>query len=210
MGYKNSTLSRQTLLAQLKLPATCKHSLYGAGKITKVTVSDAKGDLVITCQFGSSKLGFLYSKTSSTALQIPGSQRILYDRLLTTLDDTYRIFAPTKLDKNSLIIDTVSVDEISTEVTTTEPEALVDILETVAEVIDGIDTDKEGIQSSQKKNKSKKRIDFTTEMTCKDELAASGLDTLQNTEEIENTVFVEDMQLQAETEIPEVTAFDVD
>ena len=159
MGYKNSTLSRHTLKAQLELPTICKHRLYGAGKVIDVLVSDAKGDLVITCQFGSSKLGFLYSRTPNTTLQLPASQRILYDKLLSTLDDTCKIFEVAKTPRLTPET-TTSMASDSTESDPT-PEALAEVIESVADVIEAADLDSEVSQQSVRKNKLKKKTDQT-------------------------------------------------
>lgn len=213
MGYKNSTLSRHTLKAQLKLPTTCKHSLYGAGKVVDVLVSDAKGDLVITCQFGSSKLGFLYSRTPNTTLQIPVSQRILYDKLLNTLDDTYKIFEVAKASKLT------PKAGMASDLTESDPapEALAEVIESVVDVIEAVELDSEISQPSVRRNKLKKKTDADT-VVINTELVSTKIDNteavdLQNTEETLESMSIADIALDsavADTTIPEMVAFDAE
>jgi hypothetical protein len=213
MGYKNSTLSRHTLKAQLKLPTICKHSLYGTGKVVDVLVSDARGDLVITCQFGSSKLGFLYSRTPSTALQIPASQRILYDKLLNTLDDTCKIFEGTKISRLTPRTTTGSASDLTES--DPAPEALAEVIESVVDVIEAVELDSEISQHSARRNKPKKKTDATvinTESVSTDTDNTAAVD-LQNAEETLESMQVPDIDLNsaaAETIIPETVAFDAE
>ena len=88
MNYRNTPKSQQTLLSQIRLPVSCKHKVYGSGKVVDVKIAESRGDLVLICQFGLSRLGFLYSKTPSMTLQLPASQRALYDQLLDTIEDS--------------------------------------------------------------------------------------------------------------------------
>jgi hypothetical protein len=215
MGYKNSTLSRHTLKAQLKLPTTCKHSLYGAGKVVDVLVSDAKGDLVITCQFGSSKLGFLYSRTPNTTLQIPASQRILYDKLLSTLDDTYKIFEVAKASKLTPKTTTGMASDLTES--SPAPEALAEVIESVVDVIEAVELDSEISQPSVRRNKLKKKTDADT-VVINTELVSTKIDNteavdLQNTEETLESMSIADIALDsavADTVIPETVAFDAE
>lgn len=215
MGYKNSTLSRHTLKAQLELPIICKHSLYGAGKIVDVLVSDAKGDLVITCQFGSSKLGFLYSKTSNTTLQIPASQRILYDKLLNTLDDTYKIFEVAKTSRLTPVTTTDTASDLTESNSVSEP--LAEVIESAVDVIEAVELDSEISQQPVRRNRIRKKMDSTVPAVST-EIVSTGTDNtaavdLPNVEETMESMSVADIALNstvAETIIPETVAFDVE
>lgn len=214
MGYKNSTLSRHTLKAQLELPTICKHSLYGAGRIVDVLVSDAKGDLVITCQFGSSKLGFLYSKTSNTTLQIPASQRILYDKLLNTLDDTCKIFEVAKTSRLTPMTTTDTASDLTESNPASEP--LAEAIESVVDVIEAVELDSEISQQPVRRNKLKKKMDVTAAINT--EIVSAKTDNtaavdLPNAEETMESMSVADIALNsavAEAIIPETVAFDVE
>ena len=122
MNYRNTTKSQQTILSQIRLPVSCKHKIYGSGKVVDVKIAESRGDLVLVCQFGVSRLGFLYSKTSSMTLQLPTSQRALYDQLLDTVEDSSTTYY-TKLSNNKK----VSV-EANSNVYTDEVDSKADVI----------------------------------------------------------------------------------
>ena len=121
MNYRNTTRSQQTILSQIRLPVSCKHKIYGSGKVVDVKIAESRGDLVLVCQFGVSRLGFLYSKTSSITLQLPTSQRALYDQLLDTVEDSSTTYY-TKLSNNKEVS-----AEANSNVYTDEVDSIVDV-----------------------------------------------------------------------------------
>jgi len=91
MKYTNNTNLQHSLRAQLTFPMTCKHKFYGIGKVVDVKVSGSACDLILECQFNNSRLGLLYSKLDNATLQLPQSQRRLFDKLLDTIDEDYPV-----------------------------------------------------------------------------------------------------------------------